>query len=99
MLLKSWAGWCTSKGHDKVCTRNWIEQMRDFIQYACQIFLLDVFSPSHRLGSISVKLCWDMCSYTELVNEQKRKMERGREMERAKARAKARARARKEMYI
>lgn len=27
-----------AKVHDEVCTHDWLEQMRNFIQYGCQIF-------------------------------------------------------------
>lgn len=27
-----------AKVHNKVCTHDWLEQMKNFIQYACQIF-------------------------------------------------------------
>lgn len=67
-----------AKVHDRVCTHDWLEQLRHFIQYACQNFV-GLFPPLHRLGSISVKICCAMCSYTESVNKQKRK-ERGRHL-------------------
>lgn len=35
--------------------------------------LMSFFPPLHRLGSIGVKICCAMCSYTESANKEKRK--------------------------
>lgn len=56
--MYTWLAWANEKLHSV-----WLPN-----------FLLNVFSPSHRLGSISAKLCCAVCSYTESVkrnNQQK----------------------------
>jgi len=78
-VLKSWTGPGTWKGPK--CLTGCVHttgssSWETSFSMPARLFVDVFFSPLHRLGSISVKVCCAMCSYTGSVNKQRRK-ERG----------------------